>query len=182
MALRLLLFRPNRQSNEASLLVLVVVCFSLCCVIPLTDAFHSPLQQSSLSQRYGFPSSIERSWTPRQERTKIWVSGASDQSRTWNLPSRRTTVDVNDRSRSRKKMKPMPVTGYNARAIEMHYDRRPLQVGWRLNSLGFPLLCTCYMASLLWLKPLLLTQLCLDLFHPRVVFWTVSGQDNGGFR
>ncbi|OEU13064.1 ABC1-domain-containing protein, partial [Fragilariopsis cylindrus CCMP1102] len=34
----------------------------------------------------------------------------------------------------------MPVTGYDAKAIEKHYDMRPLQVGWRLNSLGLPLL------------------------------------------
>ena len=40
----------------------------------------------------------------------------------------------------RKKMKPMPVTGYDAQSILDFYDRRPLQVGWRLNSLGFPLL------------------------------------------
>ena len=37
-------------------------------------------------------------------------------------------------------MKAMPVTGYDAEAIENYYDRRPLHVGWRLNSLGFPLL------------------------------------------
>jgi hypothetical protein len=40
----------------------------------------------------------------------------------------------------RKKMMPMPVTGYDAQSILDFYDRRPLQVGWRLNSLGFPLL------------------------------------------
>jgi predicted unusual protein kinase regulating ubiquinone biosynthesis (AarF/ABC1/UbiB family) len=34
----------------------------------------------------------------------------------------------------------MPITGYDAQAIEAFYDRRPLQVGWRLNSLGFPML------------------------------------------
>lgn len=34
----------------------------------------------------------------------------------------------------------MPVEGYEAEAIEEYYDRRPLQVGWRLNSIGFPLL------------------------------------------
>jgi hypothetical protein len=34
----------------------------------------------------------------------------------------------------------MPVTGYDAQAIEKYYDLRPLQVGWRLNSIGFPLL------------------------------------------
>jgi predicted unusual protein kinase regulating ubiquinone biosynthesis (AarF/ABC1/UbiB family) len=37
-------------------------------------------------------------------------------------------------------MKPMPVTGYDAKAIEKYYDMRPLQVGWRLNAIGFPLL------------------------------------------
>lgn len=39
----------------------------------------------------------------------------------------------------RKKMKPLPVTGYDAQAILDFYDRRPLQVGWRLNALGIPL-------------------------------------------
>ena len=34
----------------------------------------------------------------------------------------------------------MPLTGYDAKAIEAYYDIRPLQVGWRLNSLGLPLL------------------------------------------
>lgn len=40
----------------------------------------------------------------------------------------------------RKKTLPMPITGYNAKDILDCYDRRPLEVGWRLNSLGFPLL------------------------------------------
>jgi predicted unusual protein kinase regulating ubiquinone biosynthesis (AarF/ABC1/UbiB family) len=40
----------------------------------------------------------------------------------------------------KQKMKPMPLTGYDAKAIEAYYDIRPLQVGWRLNSLGLPLL------------------------------------------
>jgi hypothetical protein len=39
-------------------------------------------------------------------------------------------------------MKPMPILGYNARTILAYYDARPLEVGWRLNSLGFPLLGT----------------------------------------
>jgi len=43
-------------------------------------------------------------------------------------------------NRRNKKTKPMPMTGYDYEAIEEMYDRRPLQVGWRLNSLGFPLL------------------------------------------
>jgi len=40
----------------------------------------------------------------------------------------------------RRKLEPLPITGYDAMAIEAKYDMRPLQVGWRLNSLGFPLL------------------------------------------
>lgn len=44
--------------------------------------------------------------------------------------------------RRRQKMKPMPILGYNARTILAYYDARPLEVGWRLNSLGFPLLGT----------------------------------------
>ena len=40
----------------------------------------------------------------------------------------------------KRKTKPMPFTGYDFQAIEELYDRRPLQVGWRLNSLGIPLL------------------------------------------
>jgi hypothetical protein len=59
-------------------------------------------------------------------------------------------VVVSDRTRSspapgggrRRKIKPMPITGYDAGAIEEYYNGRPLQVGWRLNSLGFPLLGT----------------------------------------
>lgn len=43
-------------------------------------------------------------------------------------------------AREHMKIQPLPVKGYDAIAIEEYYDRRPLQVGWRLNSLGFPLL------------------------------------------
>lgn len=46
------------------------------------------------------------------------------------------------RRRRREKMKPMPVRGYDASAIEDYYDLRPFEVGWRLNSLGLPLLGT----------------------------------------
>ena len=34
----------------------------------------------------------------------------------------------------------MPVVGYKAEKICEYYDRRPLVVGWRLNSLSLPLL------------------------------------------
>lgn len=42
--------------------------------------------------------------------------------------------------RTRQKTTPMPITGYDAVAIEEYFDRRPLLVGWRLNALGIPLL------------------------------------------
>jgi hypothetical protein len=38
------------------------------------------------------------------------------------------------------KTKPMPIKGYDADAILKFYDNRPWEVGWRLNSLGLPLL------------------------------------------
>jgi hypothetical protein len=77
-----------------------------------------------------------------------------DEPRTWNLqrnnnnnnnnnnkdPPRGNNNVSDDRSKSRQKMKPMPITGYNYKSIEEYYDRRPLQVGWRLNSLSLPLL------------------------------------------
>jgi hypothetical protein len=61
-----------------------------------------------------------------------------------------TTSSINDigqkkiqqppRRRRREKMKPMPVVGYDSESIEEYYDLRPFEVGWRLNSLGLPLL------------------------------------------
>jgi len=47
---------------------------------------------------------------------------------------------INSGGRRPQKTKPMPITGYDGKAIDAYYDRRPLQVGLRLNSLGFPLL------------------------------------------
>mmetsp|Transcript_29706 Transcript_29706/g.86570 ORF Transcript_29706/g.86570 Transcript_29706/m.86570 type:complete len:801 (+) Transcript_29706:3385-5787(+) len=42
--------------------------------------------------------------------------------------------------RTNTQLQPIPVTGYNAREIAEYYDRRPWEVGWRLNSLSLPLL------------------------------------------
>jgi hypothetical protein len=69
-----------------------------------------------------------------------------DEPRTWDLHRNINNNDPpndnmsDDRSKSRQKMKPMPITGYDYKSIEEYYDRRPLQVGWRLNSLSLPLL------------------------------------------
>lgn len=66
-------------------------------------------------------------------------------SRTWDVyhqHSGTSTTEITTvrRKRNRQKTKPMPVVGYDANVILEHYDRRPFQVGWRLNSLAFPLL------------------------------------------
>lgn len=68
-------------------------------------------------------------------------------SRTWHQRDRGGKIVApeqqsrpSSKSRARRKTKPMPVTGYNSNEILDVYDRRPLQVGWRLNSLGLPLL------------------------------------------
>jgi hypothetical protein len=47
----------------------------------------------------------------------------------------------------RRKTKPLPITGYDAAAIEEYFNGRPLQVGWRLNSIGLPLFGTRMMAN-----------------------------------
>ena len=71
-------------------------------------------------------------------------------SRTWNqrpdLPASSSQAAQNgtNRRRRQRKPKPIPVTGYNGKEIEDYYDRRPFQVGWRLNILGFPLLGTFF--------------------------------------
>lgn len=87
----------------------------------------------------------------RQQEKSIFELFASN-ARTWKQrpsPAARTesALDYNtpiSSSRTlripREKTKPMPITGYDSEAIEDFYDRRPFQVGWRLNSIGFPLL------------------------------------------
>jgi hypothetical protein len=62
-----------------------------------------------------------------------------------NQQQQQRIVDNNEgtskkRKRRREKTMPMPVRGYDATAIEEYYDYRPFEVGWRLNSLGLPLL------------------------------------------
>ena len=87
----------------------------------------------------------------KQPNLSLLKSSYIDEPRTWDLQrsnnnnndSPRADNNVgDDRSKARQKMKPMPITGYDYKAIEEYYDRRPLQVGWRLNSLSLPLLGT----------------------------------------
>jgi hypothetical protein len=88
-----------------------------------TNAFQNPLPGKALDAK----------------RTELWSSPATEQPRTWKV-QRKNDHSLDNRSRSRQKTKPMPITGYDAQAILEFYDRRPLQVGWRLNSFGIPLL------------------------------------------
>eukprot|EP00560_Eucampia_antarctica_P002238 CAMPEP_0197841658 /NCGR_PEP_ID=MMETSP1437-20131217/46305_1 /TAXON_ID=49252 ORGANISM="Eucampia antarctica, Strain CCMP1452" /NCGR_SAMPLE_ID=MMETSP1437 /ASSEMBLY_ACC=CAM_ASM_001096 /LENGTH=726 /DNA_ID=CAMNT_0043451449 /DNA_START=302 /DNA_END=2482 /DNA_ORIENTATION=+ len=57
----------------------------------------------------------------------------------------KTTLSIRN---SMIKQQPMPLVGYEADKIIHRYDRRPLEVGWRLNSLSLPLL-GWYMALLM---------------------------------
>ena len=94
-----------------------------------------------MSTRADDPAEASRTWIQRRNnRRGIGL--------TTTTPTAAVAVQSNiARSRRKTKTKPLPVTGYDSDAIEDLYDRRPLQVGWRLNSLGFPLLgmsfCFC---------------------------------------
>jgi len=76
-----------------------------------------------------------RTW--KQRPSPVAIRSQSSQAVKESPLSSATTEPI---SNSREKTSPMPITGYDAAAIEEFYDRRPFQVGWRLNSLGFPLL------------------------------------------
>jgi len=62
-------------------------------------------------------------------------------SRTWRQQrSIRESPPSDQRRIQPLKTKPMPIIDYDAHSIIDHYDKRPLEVGWRLNCLGLPLL------------------------------------------
>ena len=125
-------------------------------VVPMILALVSAasnLHTQTIPLAYGFStSSFPGSLVRRKQGTftsalsSARVDSMEPSSRTWNVQrhpqvqQRLSGGAIDDRSRSRKKMKPMPITGYNYREIAEYYDRRPLQVGWRLNSLGIPML------------------------------------------
>jgi ABC1 atypical kinase-like domain len=106
-------------------------------------------QDTERQRRQRYESSINNnSWNKNSSRS-TWsdVNGTGQRRRDAlnnNDSVIKTTSSISSTSSSsfsrRQKTKPMPITGYDAQAIEAFYDRRPLQVGWRLNSLGFPLL------------------------------------------
>jgi len=103
---------------------------SLCCMLLLLGRASCFIQHNTLA--LSGTMSLKAATGDNERGSRTWQqSGFSNQSTSRLQPQR---------SRERLKTKPMPVTGYDARAIEEYYDIRPLQVGWRLNSLGFPLL------------------------------------------
>ena len=128
-----------------------------------TNRMASPVLQQS--QRFAsasefFPPETRRTWTQRksprdtgnepnhsskQKTASTYISSNSrshtERSKTPPTSSASTATTPAPRRRRRSpSLKLLPVEGYNALAIEEYYDRRPLQVGWRLNSIGFPLL------------------------------------------
>jgi len=99
-----------------------------------------------------------RQHQPITSSTLIFAESSSSQeweSRTWSQQRRKgrrrddniisstnnnNNNNVSDRPRVSQKTAPIPITGYEADSIIDFYDSRPLEVGWRLNSLGLPLL------------------------------------------
>ncbi|VEU39020.1 unnamed protein product [Pseudo-nitzschia multistriata] len=108
---------------------------------------HNPLFSSKASrlndnESIGNRNENDSYWNPLQSKPSTRSPTIQNYINRNNIGNERTReTEQNQRiSRNKQKMKPMPVTGYDARAIEEYYDMRPLQVGWRLNTLGFPLL------------------------------------------
>lgn len=91
-----------------------------------------PRQQQSLDQTRRLPQFLSGNF--------FNSSDDSDASLTQETRTFRTQQKQGRRQPRPSKMSPMPVRGYDAAAIEDYYDLRPFEVGWRLNSLGLPLL------------------------------------------
>ena len=128
------------RDNGASFLLLML-CISACSSF-LQDRIPSASTMSTslrMSTPVNFPGQGSRTWNQKPRDQGKSFDGDSSKNKAALLvtsaPPEKTTT-----KRVRIKTKPMPVTGYNAKSIEDYYDRQPLQVGWRLNSLGFPLL------------------------------------------
>jgi hypothetical protein len=114
--------RIQQTNAQIMLSILKIICF-----LPAATSFAPILPVSSQTTRLSM------------------TKNGEPVSRTWDVhhhqgSNSNTDITTVRRKRSRQKTKPMPVVGYDANAILAHYDRRPLQVGWRLNSLAFPLL------------------------------------------
>lgn len=123
-------------------LLLLLLCISACSAflqgrIPSATSSSTSLCMSTPAT---FPRQGSRTWNqkPRDQGHSVGGDNSNNKAALLVTPPPENT----NGKRVRIKTKPMPVTGYNAKAIEDYYDRQPFQVGWRLNSLGFPLLGT----------------------------------------
>ena len=107
---------------------------------------NTELRSASMSSSSSANDDASRTWDVRRNTRGIQQRRQTTQAISHLPPPRQAASSViagdsyDNRSRSRQKMKPMPITGYDGKAIEEFYDVRPLEVGWRLNVLGFPLL------------------------------------------
>lgn len=93
---------------------------------------HSP----TLNTKSVVHNSIETNFPERGQciRRSSYLQMIATSSRSRSFSSETAKINpTNNRKRTR-------VTEYDADAICDHYDMRPLQVGWRLNSLGLPML------------------------------------------
>jgi hypothetical protein len=113
--------RKTRQSQYGFIVVVSLWSFLSIGNPGYTHAFHSSSQGKSVVHKTRLFSSHSNNGESRARNARRRFNGFTNSS-------------------IQQKTKPIPVTGYDAKTIEQYYDRRPLQVGWRLNSLGFPLL------------------------------------------
>jgi hypothetical protein len=111
--------------------LLCYLLFVPACGFPLLTTSENRHHGASLSQLWSSQTNVDTS-------ARTWNQGAK--ARPTSFAPTTATPSMMKKGRQRRKTKPMPVTGYDFKAIEELYDRRPLEVGWRLNSLGFPLL------------------------------------------
>jgi hypothetical protein len=131
-----------RARHSGAEFLLLFLCISACSSFLQERILSASTTSTSLrmSTPVNFPKQGSRTW--RQKPRDQGQSGGGDNSKNKAALLVTPPPEKPTAKRVRIKTKPMPVTGYNAELIEDYYDRRPFQVGWRLNSLGFPLLGT----------------------------------------
>lgn len=124
---------PSRRRNNLFSMVFVIFLHEL----SGGQYWHAHAFSCSF-QRNGLVRTCSTDRCKRRSDSSLFLATHSgNQPRTWN---RKQLGQAGTHSMEIQKTKPMPVVGYDYEAICNFYDRRPLQVGWRLNSLGLPLL------------------------------------------
>jgi hypothetical protein len=121
--------RRRRAPSCQILLLLLGVSTTTVLLLPVVDAF---TVSQAPPRHYVAPlfaeSSMGRTWQQRSpERDYPDQQGGANNNR-------------NIVPQEQEQQQPLPVKGYDASAILNYYDKHPLDVGWRLNSLGLPLL------------------------------------------